>query len=118
MVVVAVGFAEQLDALLPQLLQQQPLPVGSSWLAAVAAALLCAVACTCSPERFSGIRWFFSHSTHRMLFHVIVAQPLCLINEGPFVVLLQLLPLFAQSLRNLRIMHLRVLQCHLFALTT
>ena len=48
-----------------------------------------------------------------MLLHVEGAQPLGLVDEGPLLRLRQQLPLRAQSLRNLRIVHFRVLLGHL-----
>ena len=52
-----------------------------------------------------------------VLLHVDGPQPLRLVDEGSFLGLCQQFPLDAQSFRDLRVVHLRVLLRHLAPLT-
>jgi len=53
-----------------------------------------------------------------VLFHVDGAEPLGFVDEGTLLRLTEEFPLGAKTLGYLRVMHLRILLCHLTALTT
>ena len=52
----------------------------------------------------------------RVKFHVVCPQALGLVDKGALVACLQALPLHAQALGDLGVVHLGVFDCHLFSL--